>query len=121
LKLVYNEQFKIYISKSTWIMYIILTAIIIGGAVIVSVFGEDLSKPTGDDWREELQAENEAMEKENENVGEDEGLVVTINNDIITGIYGAWKYDHENAALPSVVCSMTITIVACISANQFRW
>lgn len=114
-------------------MYIILTAIIIGGAVIVSVFDEDLSKPTGDDWREELQAENEAMEKENENVGEDEGFVVTINNDIIAEnnyylendikpeSYGAWQYVHENQALLSVVSLLTIIIAAGIVANEFRW
>ena len=61
LKLIYNEQLKLYINKTTWIMYIILATLIIGGAVIVSVFDDDLSKPTGDDWREEYQEENDSL------------------------------------------------------------
>lgn len=133
LKLIYNEQFKLYISKSTWIMYIVLAALIIGGAVIVSVFDEDLSKPSGDNWREELQAENESLLKESEEAGEDEGFVVTINNDIIAENnyylendikpdgYGAWKYVHENQGLLSLVSLLTIIVAAGIVANEFRW
>lgn len=133
LKLIYNEQMKLYIRKSTWIMYIILAVLVIGGAVIISVYGEDLSKPTGDNWREELQAENESLLKENEEVGEDEGFIITINNDTIAEnnyylehdikpvSYGAWTYVHENQGLLSLVSLLTIIVAAGIVANEFRW
>src|SRR5699024_11122915 len=83
LKLIYNEQLKLYITKSTWIMYIILAALIIGGAVIVATFDEDLSKPAGDNWREKLQTENEVLLKENEEADAEEGFVISINYDVI--------------------------------------
>lgn len=133
LKLIYNEQMKLYIRKSTWIMYIILAVLVIGGAVIISVYGEDLSKPTGDNWREELQAENESLLKENEEIGEDEGFIITINNDTIAEnnyylehdikpvSYGAWTYVHENQGLLSLVSLLTIIVAAGIVANEFRW
>lgn len=133
LKLIYNEQLKLYITKSTWIMYIILAALIIGGAAIVATFDEDLSKPTGDNWREELQTENEALLKENEEAGEEEGFVISINNDIIAennyylehdikpSSYGAFHYVHENQGLLSLISLFTIIIAAGIVANEFRW
>lgn len=114
-------------------MYIILAVLVIGGAVIISVYGEDLSKPTGDNWREELQAENESLLKENEEVGEDEGFIITINNDTIAEnnyylehdikpvSYGAWTYVHENQGLLSLVSLLTIIVAAGIVANEFRW
>ncbi|MBU5467531.1 ABC transporter permease [Virgibacillus sp. MSJ-26] len=133
LKLIYNEQLKLYINKTTWIMYIILATLIIGGAVIVSVFDDDLSKPTGDDWREELQEENDSLLREIEEAGENEGFVATINgdfiaendyyleNDIKPESYGAWQYVHENQGLLSLVSLLTIIVAGGVVANEFRW
>lgn len=133
-KLIVNEQLKLYITKSTWVMYIVLAALIIGGAALVAIFDNgELSKPTGDDWREELQAENEALLKENEEAGEDEGFIITINDDIIAEnnyylehdikptSYGAFHYVHENQGLLSLVSLLTIIVAAGIVANEFRW
>lgn len=62
--LIYNEVMKTYIRKSTWVMYIILAVLIIGFGSLNKMFMDDTElRSYGDDWREELRAENEEIEK----------------------------------------------------------
>src|SRR5699024_9464954 len=120
LKLIYNEQIKLYIKKSTLIMYIILAALIIDSAAIIAVYDEELSKTISDNEHEELQTENDALLKENKEVGKEEGFIITINNetiaennyylehDIKPSSYGAFHYVHENQGLLSLISLFTI-------------
>ncbi|MBR7796210.1 ABC transporter permease subunit [Agaribacter marinus] len=129
LKLIYNEQLKIYIRKSTWAMYIILGVIIIGLAVMTNSFGELGEQYQGDDWQEVLQQENKELQKE----GEEDEFVGSLNasiieennyyldNNIQPTPYGAWQFLRENMLLLSVVSLLTIIIAAGIVANEFRW
>lgn len=134
-KLIYNELFKTYIRKSTWIMYILLAVIVIGGAAITAGFDDMDEAAVNSDWRETLQTENETLSKENENISEDDddAYVIDMNmhtieennfhldNDIKPVDYGAWQYTIDNSGLLSIVSLLTIIIAAGIIANEFRW
>src|SRR5690625_7861200 len=65
-KLIYNEQIKIYIRKSTWAMYLILAILVIGIGFIEFTFGENETYEMGEQWRIELEKENEQLLKEDE-------------------------------------------------------
>ncbi|RFA35618.1 ABC transporter permease [Virgibacillus dokdonensis] len=128
-KLIHNEQTKIYIRKSTWIMYIILFAIIIAGAFLTDKFSDLNEDYQGDDWREVLQEENKDLQKEME---KDE-YAASINpetiaknnyyleNDIQPAPYGAWNFAGENSGLMMLVSLLTIIVAGGIIANEFRW
>lgn len=136
-KLVFNEEMKIYIRKSTWVMYAILAAIIIGSGLISYFFGDLGEEYTGDDWREVLEEENEEYMQDNEEwiqeMDDDNGFVVEMNNsyiaknnyylenDIQPKPYDAWEYVLENVFLLSVVSLFTIIVAAGIVAHEFRW
>src|SRR5699024_12254962 len=132
-KLVYNELIKTYIRKSTWVMYIILAGIIIGGAVLTSTFDDTGEEYETEDWREVLQEENEALIKENKAAGEEDAFIIDINTDIIEKnnyylendiqptSFGAWQYVLDNKGLLSIVSLLTIIVAAGIVANEFRW
>lgn len=127
--LINNELIKTYIRKSTWIMYIILAGIIIGLAVLTNTFNDTGDKYTGDNWREELQAENEQLTTEMEKDEFLEGLNTSLiakndyylENDIQPSGYDTWQFVMENQLLLSVVSLLTIIIAAGVVANEFRW
>ncbi|WP_010094354.1 ABC transporter permease [Ornithinibacillus scapharcae] len=129
LKLTQNEIKKVYIQKSTWVLYMLLALIIIGGGIL-TVTTDVITKEYGEDtWKEELQEENQKLTKEME----EEGLFADYNtslieinnyyieNDIRPLGYNAWQYVQENAMLVSLVSLFTIIIAAGIVANEFRW
>jgi len=142
-KLIFNELVKTYIRKSTWIMYIILGALIIGFGIMNKTFDDyDDSYYDQDNWREAMEEENEKLLQENEefqqSLEEDQGNgevefyygpnmdIVDRNNvyleqDIQPTKYGAWQFVVENAGLLSVVSLLTIIIAAGIIAHEFRW
>lgn len=97
-KLIYNELIKTYIRKSTWIMYIILAGLIIGGAALTLIFDEVNDTSYDNNWRETLQAENETLLKENEEASEEEGFIVDMNMDTI----GKNSYYLENDIKPKI-------------------
>ena len=132
-KLLYNELFKIFIRKSTWAMYIILALIVIGGAALTVTF-DDITTEYTDDWREELQEENEMYQDEIAALEEDSGeFVIEFNseliaknefyleNDIRPLNYGAWQYVLENAGLVSIISLLTIVVGAGIVSNEYKW
>jgi len=129
INLIKNELTKIYIQKSTWIMYIILAFIIVGIGVMVNSV-DDIKTEYGDDtWREELQEENEQLTTEME----EDGFFISINtpvieknnyyleNDIQPINYDAWQFVMENSMLLSLVSLLTIIVSAGIIANEFKW
>lgn len=132
-KLIYNELIKTYIRKSTWIMYIILAALIVGGATITLLFDEVDTTSGNDNWRTALQEENDALLKENKEVTEEDGFTVSMNmdsieknnyyleNDIKPISYGAWQFTIGNSGLLSIVSLLTIIVAAGIVAHEFRW
>jgi len=127
-----------YIRKSTWSMYIILAIIIIAAGLLTKTFDETNGTYEGDQWREQLETENEALIKEDEEVqqkmeeNEDEFIVgpdmsivdkntYYLEHDIQPTAYGASEFVMENAVLLSIVSLFTIIIAAGIVANEFRW
>lgn len=126
--LIWNEVSKIYIQKSTWIMYIFLAVLIIAVAAI-TVTTDGANKEYGEDWQEELQTENEALTEE---MQEEEFLVdmntqkiemnqYHIDNGIKPVSYDAWQFVIDNAVLSSVISLLTIIVAGGIVANEFRW
>lgn len=127
-----------YIRKSTWSMYIILAVLIIGLGLITKSFGETNETYEEDQWREQLEAENEKLIKQDEEfkqelaeneeafiVGPDMNIVDKNNyyleHNIQPTAYGAWEFVMENVVLLSIVSLFTIIIAAGIVANEFRW
>ncbi|SHH28282.1 ABC-2 type transport system permease protein [Virgibacillus chiguensis] len=129
LKLIQNEQGKIFIRKSTWIMYIILAVLILGSALLTNSLDGLKSEYDEDNWREELKQENAQLQKETEEYEDFEeynNSVIAKNNyylenDIQPAPYTAWTFVDENISLLSIVSLLTIIIAAGIVANEFRW
>ncbi|WP_188456967.1 ABC transporter permease [Virgibacillus oceani] len=126
-KLLYNEQFKIYIRKSTWIMYLLLAGIIVTLAVVANSYGELNEKYQQDNWREVLQEENNEI---NDTLKKNEDSFVSmqleknnfhLENDIQPREYDAWQFVMENELLLSLVTLFTIIVAAGIIANEFKW
>lgn len=129
LKLIYNEQIKMYLRKSTWVMYIALALLIIGSGILTMTFDETSKQYDQDTWREVLQAENDELIKEME---EDEFLQdfnsmfieennYYLDNDIQPENYGAWALVNDNSILLMLVSLFTIIVAAGIVANEFSW
>ncbi|RFA34718.1 ABC transporter permease [Virgibacillus dokdonensis] len=129
LKLIQNEQGKIFIRKSTWVMYIILAILILGSALLTNSLDGLKSEYDDDNWREELKQENAQLQKETEEYEDFEeynNSVIAKNNyylenDIQPAPYTAWTFVDENISLLSIVSLLTIIIAAGIVANEFRW
>lgn len=127
-RLLLNEQFKLYIRKSTWVMYIIASVIILGLALLVNVAGVN-EKYQNEDWRQTLQEENSNMQKEMEQEEMMQGINTTmieknnyyLENDIQPATYDAWQFVMENKFLLSLVSLFTIIVAAGIIANEYRW
>lgn len=133
IKLVGNELGKIYIRKSSWIMYIIIAVLVIGGAALSHSFVDTGEKYQGDDWREVMQQENEEIMNQMEDRESQSGVSVTmtstqveknnfhLENDIQPTGYGTWQYVLENQGLLSIVSLLTIIVAAGIVTNEFKW
>jgi len=132
LKLVYNELFKIYVRKVTWVMYGFLFLIVLGGAFLVHTLDDELSTTYTDNWKEQLQEENDMYLGDISSSSDSEyfslyyGELVErnnyhIENDIKPLNYGAWSYTLENAGLVSIISLFTIIIGAGIISNEYKW
>ncbi|HIW13263.1 MAG TPA: ABC transporter permease [Candidatus Salinicoccus stercoripullorum] len=126
--LIWNEVSKIFIQKSTWIMYIFLALLVVAVAVITATT-DMAGKEYGADWQEELEAENEQLAEEMQeeefltevNTQEIEMNRYHIDNDIKPVPYDAWQFVIDNAMLSSVISLLTIIVAGGIVANEFRW
>ena len=126
--LIWNEVAKIYIQKSTWIMYIFII-LLIAGVAALSFFSDVNENEYGDDWKTELEAENEALTEEMQesefaadfNSQQIEKNEYHIENDIKPAEYDAWQFVFENSMLSSFISLLTIIVAGGIVANEFRW
>ncbi|HSP22219.1 MAG TPA: ABC transporter permease subunit [Planococcus sp. (in: firmicutes)] len=130
LKLVWNEQIKLYAQKSTWIMIVLIAAIVLGTGLLAKFMGSGIAtEEYGADWQTELQEENAALAKEMEEdefAGFANPFVIQKNeyyleNDIKPLPYDGWEYVLENAALTSLLSLFTIIVAAGIVSNEFKW
>lgn len=138
LKLIWNEQIKIYIRKSTWVMYGFIAVIIFGLTFIELAFSEQDDKQYGDNWQAELQLENEQLLKEKEELEsrmeEDENLFYYtpdleqyeknsfyLEQDIKPVPFGAWRFVYELDIILSLISLFTIIVAANIVASEHRW
>ncbi|MCT2536230.1 ABC transporter permease [Aquibacillus koreensis] len=137
IRLVQNEQVKLYVRVATWVMFGILAAIILLGAVIVRFLDDGSLTEYGDNWREEIQEENQKLTQEMEEMSSDSadggfsveminGSTIERNNyylenDIKPHTYDAWQFVYENAGLASIISLFTIIVAAGIIANEFKW
>ena len=129
--LLLNEQIKIFIRKSTWVMYIAIVCLILFTAAMEKVFGDHPTE-ISEDWRVQLEEENERINKEIKGFDEDGGDLfslppnpdrIEINNfylerDIKPQKYGAWNFIFDNAGLLSLISLFTIIIAANIIASE---
>ncbi|MEN2769243.1 DUF2705 family protein [Ornithinibacillus xuwenensis] len=128
LKLLYNEQIKLFVRKSTWIMYGILILLTIGIAALTLIFDKPTTSYDAENWKTELQAENAALEEQNK----DGEFIESFNNSIIAKNeyyldndikpegYGALQFTMDNAPLLSLISLFTIIVAAGIVASEFR-
>ncbi|WP_342389300.1 ABC transporter permease [Salinicoccus bachuensis] len=132
--LIKNELGKIYVMKSTWIMYVFLVALVIFSFIMNMVTDSvDTETTYSDDWKTELQEENQALMEEIEAEGEDNPFIESRNmeliqeknyqleNDIRPYGYHAGDFVLDNLFTTSLVSLFVIIIAGGIVANEFRW
>lgn len=130
LNLIWNEQIKLYAQKSTWVMFIAIFAIAVGGGLLTKYMGTESDfKEYGNNWQAELQEENTELTAEMEN----DEFIQSINqpiieennyyleNDIKPTPYDGWEYVLENSVLSSLISLFTIVVAAGIISNEFKW
>lgn len=135
-QLIRNEQMKLYSQKATWIMFMILALIVIGFGIFTKVDDSILTGgevPSGDDWKQELQAQNESLEtgpKPSEDPQESikypafidiEMNNYRIENNIKPTKYDVWDFLQTNQNLISIISLFTVIVAAGIVANEFKW
>ncbi|MYL43916.1 ABC transporter permease subunit [Virgibacillus massiliensis] len=124
-------MFKLFTKKSTWLMYLSLILLIIGGALLTSNNQEEYSL----NWKKQLEKENQTLIQENEEFLETAGMEPIINtnketikknryyieNDIKPVKSGAFNVVLDNAGLLSIVSLFTIIIGASIVSDEYKW
>ncbi|MFD2923336.1 ABC transporter permease [Halobacillus naozhouensis] len=131
IQLVKNEQMKTYSQIATWVMYIVLAIFIIGFGVVMKVDQTmtDDQQASGDNWKQELKAENEQLQKEaaeQEFVAPINEKQITMNeyrieNNVEPDGYDVWNFVQDNRANISIISLLTIIIAAGMIANEFKW
>jgi len=138
IHLIFNEQIKIYIRKSTWVMYALILLLVLGIAFIEVAFETHEVKSFGDDWKTVLKAENEKLLKEQEEFerkleeGDYEYIFqpdmdqYEINSfylaeNIKPVKFGAWQFVHGLKIVLSIISLFTIIVAANIVSSEHRW
>lgn len=134
-KLVKNELFKIFIKKSTWVMFALLLALIITNNFITKIQSNDeltIINQYTSDWKAEISKENELLTNQNIKNPDNE-LQVSKNfekirenqyyleKDIKPLNYGAFQHVNNNTIFLPVISLLTIIIAAGIVSNEFSW
>lgn len=130
IKLILNEQMKLYAKKSTWLMIAALAIIALAGALITTFMDDGTwTSEYSSNWQEELRLENERLLEE---LKQDEFMAdfneqqiarnnYHLENNIKPQSYDGWKYMLENVGFSSVISLFTIIVAAGIIANEFKW
>lgn len=130
VKLIWNEQIKLYAKKATWVMFAVILVIAIGGGLITKfTSAESDFKEYGDNWQAELQEENSqlmAEMEEDEFLGFSHPAIIAENNyhlenNIKPQPYDGWEYVLDNSFLTSIISLFTIIVAAGIISNEFKW
>lgn len=130
IKLVWNEQIKLFAKKSSWVMMGLLLVLVIANGVMTEFFsGENFEKEYGDNWRDELTEENAQLQAEMEDDefgGFMQDIEIEQNNfylaeDIKPQPYDGWQFTQENVLLVTLISLFTIIIAASIVSNEFKW
>ncbi len=130
MKLIQNENMKIYRRVSTWIMLVIL----VGAALIVGiVMNVAISDYVDENWKQNLQQQNETLkaEIENEAIPEldresyEKNLAINeyrIEHDIEpTNAKSIWTYMSYTAEIVSLITLFTVVVGASSVASEFTW
>ncbi|ALX49167.1 ABC transporter permease [Lentibacillus amyloliquefaciens] len=128
-QLLVNEQIKLYIRKSTWIMYILIAVLVVGLAFLSNYSVEQAAKYQDDNWQETLEQENADLQKQMEEDDMMQGFNSTqleknnfyLENNIQPRSYDTWQFVMEHDFLLSLVSLFTIIVAAGIIANEFKW
>ncbi|MCP3029354.1 ABC transporter permease [Halobacillus sp. A5] len=131
IQLIKNEQMKLYAQVSTWVMLILIAVFVIGMGVFFKVDGmmSDDSEQAGENWEQQLEAENEQLQTEME---EEPGFTsmneetlemnqYRLDNDIPPDGYDVWDFVQENRGNISIISLLTIIVAASIIANEYKW
>lgn len=129
IQLIRNEQMKLYLLRSTWIMVGLLSVLLIGMGILTKVLDEQDPRIATDEWRTVLEEENEQFEQE---IAEDEFMetfnagfieenMFYLENDIQPTKYGALSFVYENSIFVLLVGLFSIIVAAGIVANEHRW
>ncbi|MFC4355581.1 ABC transporter permease [Chryseomicrobium palamuruense] len=130
LKLVWNEQIKLFAKKSTWVMVGMLVVLVIGAGLLTYFFsGDVVNKEYGDNWREELTAENEKYQAEmsEEEFGgmyyqlDVERNTYHLEENIRPLSYDAWQFTFDNTLFMTLISLFAIITAASIVSNEFKW
>ncbi|KHE67034.1 ABC transporter permease [Halobacillus sp. BBL2006] len=133
IQLVRNEQMKLYSQIATWIMFIILGVLIIGFGIFMKVDASFLggNVPTGDNWKQELQEQNQQLQdpefaQSGEQIQYPSLMDVEMNeyrieNNIKPTEYDVWDFLKDNRTNVSIISLFTIIVAAGAIANEFKW
>ncbi|WP_077618917.1 ABC transporter permease [Bacillus sinesaloumensis] len=130
IKLIQNENMKIYRRVSTWIMFIIL----VGAAVVVGiVMNATASNSENENWKQNIQAENEMYKADlsNENLPDmvkdfsKRELAINeyrLEHDIApVEARSTWNFMTATSEIVSLITLFTIVIGASSVASEFTW
>jgi ABC-2 type transport system permease protein len=133
IQLVRNEQMKLYSQIATWIMFIILGVLIIGFGIFMKVDASFLggNVPTGDNWKQELQEQNQQLQdpefaQSGEQIQYPSLMDIEMNeyrieNNIKPKEYDVWDFLRDNRTNVSIISLFTIIVAAGAIANEFKW
>ncbi|WP_144461334.1 ABC transporter permease [Siminovitchia fortis] len=131
--LVRNEWEKVFRQKSTFIMigFLILVVFVNAG---ITKYLEGKERPSGNDWKQELMAENESLKQESDGVQimtpsmkEFIHKQVAVNeyrikNDLPPASKSTvWTFINDSAGLIPLAGLFVLIIAAGIVANEFSW
>ncbi|QKG85194.1 ABC transporter permease [Kroppenstedtia pulmonis] len=135
IRLIQNENMKIYRRVGTWVMIGLLLLAALGQGVIMkhSATGTIFGKGEVPDWKVSLEKGNQALEKDLKdkslpaNIKEDlkesyELNQYRLDNDIPPlNRYNLWGYMYETSYITSLITLFTIIIGATSVAGEFSW
>ncbi|MBA2176670.1 ABC transporter permease [Halobacillus locisalis] len=132
VKLIRNEQMKMYSQITTKVMVITFAILILAFGIFQKVDDSFLSGgdvPSGDDWKEVLQEQNDLLQGEDgsrEAIQYPAFMDVEVNqyyidNNIKPTTFDAWDFVQMNKGFISIISLFTIIVAASIVANEFKW
>ncbi|MFS0822581.1 ABC transporter permease [Bacillus sp. 1P02SD] len=130
IKLIQNENMKIYRRVSTWIMLVIL----VGAALIVGIVTNATASDSNDEnWKQNLQQQNESFKADIENESIPKIARDTIQKELAINEYriehdiaptnsrSIWTYMGYAAEIVSLITLFTIVVGASSVASEFTW